>query len=90
MDPSAWAAYAAVEILRAAVEEVGDSTSAVAGRLLSPTFSIDVHKGRPLTFEADTHQLLQPLYVVETDADGRYDPTLAGLTAVARLVAVAP
>jgi quinoprotein dehydrogenase-associated probable ABC transporter substrate-binding protein len=90
MDPSAWAAYAAVEILRAAVEEVGDSTSAVVGRLLSPTFSIDVHKGRPLTFEADTHQLLQPLYVVETDADVRYDPTLAGLTAVARFVAVAP
>lgn len=87
MDPSAWAAYAAVEIARAALEELPSDPVA---HLASGAAAFAVHKGDPATFDPTTRQLAQPLYVIELVAGTRYDPTLAGLTALARYLGVAP
>lgn len=87
MDPSAWAAHAAVEITRAALAALPATPTT---HLASSTARFEVHKGQQLAFDSTTHQLVQPLYLIEPVSNVRYAPTLAGLTAVARYLIVAP
>lgn len=68
MDPSAWAAYAAVEILVAAAAraETTEPRSLLTA-LAAPDSDFDVHKGVAAAFGADDHQLRQLLYLVALD-----------------------
>lgn len=78
MDPSAWAAYAAVEILlTAASAEEAAEPQALSRYLEEPSSSFEIHKGVNGAFSADSHQLQQPLYLVELNPDAT---TLLDLT----------
>jgi branched-chain amino acid transport system substrate-binding protein len=68
-DNQAWGEYTAVHAIAQAIEKAKstDSTKlvqALEGHTL--TSAMDGLKGRPLTFRAWDHQLMQPMYVVRT------------------------
>ena len=71
MDSPAWAGWMAVKLLWESASRLdaarGDT---LAAWLLSPRARFDGHKGRALSFDAATHELRQPLYVVRVDAAG--------------------
>lgn len=68
MDPSAWAAYAAVEILVAAAARAETTEPrSLAAALAAPGSRFDVHKGAAAAFGAEDHQLRQPLFLVALD-----------------------
>src|SRR5699024_9413111 len=59
MDPSGWAAYAAIKILADAAAQVASTdTNLVVEFLEHPDSIFDVGKGSNTMFQADTHQLL--------------------------------
>ena len=63
MDGQAWAGWAAAKIASEAALRVRSTKPArLLAYLESPENRFDGHKGRPLTFSAADHQLLQPLY----------------------------
>jgi hypothetical protein len=71
MDSPAWAGWMAVKLLwesASRLDAAGGDT--LAAWLLSPRARFDGHKGRALSFDAATHELRQPLYVVRADAEG--------------------
>lgn len=68
MDPSAWAAYAAVKIVVDAVAAVGSAEPReLIDYLGKGGQGFDVLKGAAVSFGAADHQLRQPLYVVTLD-----------------------
>jgi len=84
-DPSAWAGNAGVHILYEALVESG---SREAGPLTEAmeTGSFELGKGQPLAFSAGTHQLQQPLYVIEVDPDAQWGLRLSRKVETAHLV----
>jgi ABC-type branched-subunit amino acid transport system substrate-binding protein len=65
MDGSSWAGWAAIKIVSEAALRAGSSEpSRIRSYLESATARFDGHKGWPLSFRADDHQLRQPLYMV--------------------------
>jgi ABC-type branched-subunit amino acid transport system substrate-binding protein len=71
MDSDAWAGWVAVKIIAEAALRAHATTPAGLMRALTdPKAQFDGHKGRPLSFAADTRELLQPLYVVARDSSG--------------------
>jgi ABC-type branched-subunit amino acid transport system substrate-binding protein len=69
-DPTAWAAYAVVEILVQAVEATGGTDpEALVSYLESPDATFDVFKGPGVSFRPWDHQLRQPLYDVAVDQE---------------------
>ena len=71
MDSPAWAGWMAVKLLWESASRLdaarGDT---LAAWLLSPRARFDGHKGRALSFDAATHELRQPLYIVRAGAAG--------------------
>ena len=64
MDGGAWAGWVAVKIAaEAALRAHSAAAAAVLAYLESPSTSFDGHKGWPLSFRSNDHQLRQPLYV---------------------------
>lgn len=89
MDPSAWAAAAAVK----AVAKASFATDSVdADRLIryleSSTFGL--FKGVPLTFQADDHQLIQPLYLAEIDPSVVWQPDLTTRLSLVKVLGELP
>jgi ABC-type branched-subunit amino acid transport system substrate-binding protein len=83
MDSAAWAGWAAIKILTEAALRARSSVGADVARYLArPTARFDGHKGEPLTFDAHTGELRQPLYIVVGDPDrGHGDRVAAELSA---------
>jgi hypothetical protein len=73
MDGTAWAGWAAIKIAsEAALRARSTEPRTIRSYLESATAQFDGHKGWPLSFRADDHQLRQPLYmVVESGAAAR-------------------
>lgn len=91
MDPSGWAAYAAVKILYESVIATGTTEgSELVAYLESPEAAFDVYKGADLSFRPWDHQLSQPLYLVEIDPDAAWGVRVSERVGVARLVAELP
>ncbi|MCC6311524.1 MAG: quinoprotein dehydrogenase-associated putative ABC transporter substrate-binding protein [Trueperaceae bacterium] len=89
MDPAAWAAYAAVTILHDAAVAAGSTLpEAIAAYLGSPEARFEVGKATPLSFDPSSHQLRQPLYVVELDPDAQLTGRLNDQRGLAKLVDV--
>lgn len=94
MDPPAWAAYVAVA---AALEAAGGSAQAPASEmierlvergaeLLPPKPGVD-QAPIPVSFGPGDHQLAQPLYVLELDAEAEWSNRVSDQLAIARPVA---
>lgn len=78
MEGPEWAAWMAVKVVAEAALRAsgGDTTRVVssdtlAAWLVRSDAAFDGHKGEPLRFGADDHQLRQPVYVVELTGDPR-------------------
>jgi len=70
MDPTAWAAYAAVKVaVDAAVAAGSSDPQALLAHLSAPDSAFDLGKGEPLAFRAGDNGLQQPLYVVRLQPD---------------------
>ena len=88
MDPSGWAAYAAVKILYESVIAAGTTEGAeLVAYLESPEAVFDVYKGTDLSFRPWDHQLSQPLYLVKIDPEAAWGVRVSERVEVARLVA---
>jgi hypothetical protein len=70
MDSDAWAGWVAIKIAaEASLRAHATTPAALAGALTDSSARFDGHKGHPLTFHPASHELLQPLYVVDADTD---------------------
>jgi ABC-type branched-subunit amino acid transport system substrate-binding protein len=70
MDPAAWAGWVSLKILtEAALRSRAATPASLARYLTRPAARFDGHKGDPLSFDARTGELRQPLYLVD-DAGG--------------------
>ncbi|WP_170159545.1 ABC transporter substrate-binding protein [Calidithermus terrae] len=91
MDPSAWAAYAAVKIL---LESILATGSAEASRLIAhlenPATSFNLYKGVPLSFRPWNHQLRQPLFVVQLNPGAVLGTRLSQQLALVRVAGQVP
>lgn len=85
MDPHAWTAYAAVTLLAMAVGEGVELSPDGLVELLGGR-EIDIAKGAPLTFDPESRQFLQPLYVVRAVEGHEWGPSLGQRVRVAELV----
>lgn len=74
MDPTGWGAYAAVEIVSDAYATTGSRVPTdLATYLEANSVTFDVLKGPGTGFRDATHQLRQPLYLVQIDPDAPWD-----------------
>lgn len=89
MDPAAWAAYAAVDILYGAAVAAGSTEpQALTSRLLDPGAVFDVGKEAPLAFDPVSRQLGGPLYMIEVQASAPLTVQLQDQLDLAELVGV--
>lgn len=90
MDASAWAAYTAVRIAFDAVAAVGPDAltnrELLIEHLRNPSTTFDVGKRVPVFFDAGSHELRQPLYVVQVDAAAPWGSRLSNQLGLVRLV----
>ena len=90
MDPSAWAAYQSLAIFQQAVAATGGtSLEALTDHLTADGTTFEVAKG-VATFFDESHQLRQPLYVVEVSPEGRWGHLLSTRVAIATLAGQIP
>jgi len=74
MDPTGWAAYAAVEIVSDAYATTRSRDPAdLAAHIAADGVFFDVLKGPGTGFREASHQLRQPLYLVRIDPDASWD-----------------
>jgi ABC-type branched-subunit amino acid transport system substrate-binding protein len=67
MDPAAWAGWVSLKILtEAALRSRAATPASLARYLTRPAARFDGHKGEPLSFNARTGELRQPLYLVDS------------------------
>jgi ABC-type branched-subunit amino acid transport system substrate-binding protein/ABC-type amino acid transport substrate-binding protein len=91
MDPSGWAAYAAVKILTEAVAAAGTSEAAtITAFLESPEAVFDLAKGPGVAFTPANHQLRQPLYMIELNRDAPWGLQVTRQIALADLAGQVP
>jgi hypothetical protein len=73
MDSPAWAGWMAVKIaLELSMRARGAGGPLLARQLADPRTQFDGQKGRPLRFDANTRQLVQPRYRVAGDGDAEH------------------
>ncbi|MEX2542101.1 MAG: ABC transporter substrate-binding protein [Trueperaceae bacterium] len=91
MDPSGWAAYAAIRIIHHAANEAsGTETGQLVDYLESPAAEFNLHKGPGTTFRPHNHQLRQPLYMIELDPDAPWGREVSSRIALADLAGQLP
>lgn len=91
MDPSAWAAYAAVKVVVDSALATGSTDPArLAAHMADPRTRFDLYKGVPLAFRPGDHQLLQPLYLVQVNPEAEPGIRLSQLQQLVRLVGQVP
>ena len=91
MDPTAWAAYEAVNILHQAALKAGSvDPEAMMREMTDPDVAFDVAKGVPVGFRTWNHQLRQPLYVVQLDPKAAWGVELSKQIALAAVAAQLP
>ncbi|MEX2543179.1 MAG: ABC transporter substrate-binding protein [Trueperaceae bacterium] len=68
MDPPAWAAYIAVELVAGAAATAGSlAGEAIVAELDRSSVTVEAHKGGRTGFRSGDRQLRQPLYVIRPD-----------------------
>lgn len=87
MDPTGWAAYAAVRISYRANSFSEGNIDEMIGFLEDPATEFDLRKGSPVFFSRYDHQLRQPLYVIELDPDAPWGREVSRRIALAQVVA---
>lgn len=91
LDPSGWAAYAAVRIIHQAANAAdGTETGQLIGYLEEPGNEFDLHKGPGVSFHPHNHQLRQPLYMIELDPEAPWGREVSSRMALAGLVGQVP
>lgn len=91
LEPSGWAAFAAVTIThRAANEAQGAATEGMIEFLEGPQAEFELRKGPATRFDPATHQLQQPLYVVEIDPEASWGRQVSRRLALVRDVTQVP
>ncbi|HEX7022381.1 MAG TPA: ABC transporter substrate-binding protein, partial [Trueperaceae bacterium] len=91
MNPTAWAAYQAIKMLVETVQVTGTTeASQLIAHLENPTTVFDVAKGPGTSFRPWDHQLRQPLYLDDIDAEAEYGITLTQLLPIAKFVGEIP
>lgn len=85
MEPTAWAAYAAVSLAHHLSSAKGDVVVAFGAEAAS----LDLFEGPGIAID-DRNQLVQPLYVVDVDMEAPYGVTLSQLLALAKVVGTIP
>ncbi len=89
MDPSAWAAVAAVKAIASASFATGSAnTEDLICELENGTF--DLYKGVPLSFSGNDHQLTQPLYLTEIDSSVVWEPDLSTRLSLVKVIVELP
>jgi len=91
MEPSGWAAYAAIKMIVEAVTSVKtQTTSALVDffERLGATFNI--YKGPGTSFRSSNHQLRQPLYLIKIDPEAQWGYTVSKRVELVDLVAELP
>lgn len=90
MEPAAWTTYAAIVLaFEAARADRLGSAEELAGFLADPAAELSVGKSEPVTFREDG-QMLQELYVIDTDPEAPWGRTAAARTALATVTEVVP
>lgn len=91
MDPPAWTAYQAVNILTEAIAATQTLESSVLIPYLeSPQAVFNIRKGGGTSFRSWDHQLRQPLYVIEIDSQAKWGIELSQKLAIANLLQELP
>jgi ABC-type branched-subunit amino acid transport system substrate-binding protein len=91
MNPSAWAAYQAINIFFEAISKTGTRDGrAVSDYLVSPGRTFQVGKGEGVSFRSWDHQLRQPLYAIHIDRGSGWENTLSSRLEMADLVGGLP
>jgi hypothetical protein len=91
LDPTGWAAYQAIVAYHGAVVAAGSLDGvAVRAQLVDPGHVVHSTKGDGVGFRPWDHQLRQPLYVTELDAEAPWGDAVSRRLAVGRLVAIVP
>lgn len=92
MDPSAWAAFAAIKVVYEAAAEAGGTpdASALIAVLESPETTFEVGKGTPVKFTPRTHQLRQPLYLIQVNRNAPWGRKASDQLAIATVVSELP
>lgn len=91
MDPPAWAAWAAVKIIRDAAGAIsGTNPRALVNYLKDPETVFELEKGPGVSFRSSDHQLRQPLYMLKLDSDAVWSLAPVEMLRFAQLVAEIP
>lgn len=97
MEPTAWAAYAAVLFtFEAAAAGAADDARSLSDYLVhrqaasDADSGFDLGKGEDLSFREWDHQLRQPLYMVQVDPDASWGRNLSPRLALAQAAGVVP
>lgn len=91
MEPTGWAAYAAVKIaFEVLVSNKAQGTTALVDFLESAAAVFDIHKGPGTSFRKWDHQLRQPLYLIKIDPEAEWGATVSERIALADLVGELP
>ena len=93
MEPSAWAAYAAILItFEAASAGTAHDAASLIEFLSNPktTFGLDLGKGDGVSFRQWDHQLRQPLYIVQITPDASWGRTASTRLAIVEAIGVVP
>lgn len=91
MDPSAWAAYAAIKIIFETIAAVKTlDTSAIVHFLESPKAVFSVGKASAASFEPRSHQLIQSLLIVQANSEKEWGLSPFQRLALVDLVAELP
>ncbi|MEJ2668321.1 MAG: ABC transporter substrate-binding protein [Deinococcales bacterium] len=91
MDPTAWSAYEAVNILHQSALKAGSIDPARIMAVMSdPSVTFDVAKGPGIGFRTWDHQLRQPLYIIRIDPKATWGRALSMQIAVASVAAEIP
>lgn len=90
MDVTAWSTYAAVELAVQAYVDSQSENITVVEALSGATTGGTLYKGPGLEFDLATNQLLQPLYLVRLEEDGRWSAAVSERIALASVVETIP
>lgn len=90
MDVTAWSTYAAVELAIEAAVTADREGVATREALPDAVQRASLHKGPDVAVDPSTNQLMQPLYQVALNPDGRWSAAVSERVALAEVVGTIP
>src|SRR5690606_9676638 len=86
MDVTAWTTYAAVELAIQAYVDSSNGDKSMAEAIKGAPVAASLHKEAALAFDDEANQLLQPLYLVQVDQEGRWSSAVSERVSLASVV----